>query len=61
MRQSGFESFRRSIASDASRRDDLVRLNAIPWILWDDGWMMLLPGPYGVCNAVRGGSVRTSG
>ena len=58
---SDFEDFRRTLAVDSARTAELPRLDAIRRITWDDGWIMLLPGPYASCGDVKGGSVTVGG
>jgi 4-amino-4-deoxy-L-arabinose transferase-like glycosyltransferase len=58
---SDYLRFRQALAADPQRRMDVGRLDGLRRIMWDDGWMMLLPGPYAACGDVKGISVQTSG
>ena len=56
-----YDGFRGAIAADPMRSAELPRLDGVRRITWDDGWVMLLPGPYASCSGVKGGSVTVGG
>jgi 4-amino-4-deoxy-L-arabinose transferase-like glycosyltransferase len=57
LQKTEYDKFRSATAADPARRADLARLDNIRHIVWDDQWMMLLPGAYAPCASVQGGSV----
>ena len=60
MKASDFGVFRNALSSNPARAADIRALDAIRRITWDDGWIMLLPGPYAPCGNLKGGSVSTT-
>jgi 4-amino-4-deoxy-L-arabinose transferase-like glycosyltransferase len=56
--EADYARFRRTRASKPDDAGEIPRLDATRRIVFDDGQMLMLPGPYAVCGDVKGGSVR---